>query len=451
MNTDLLKGNILKALIVFAIPMFISNIFQQLYNAADTMIVGNFLGDGSLAAIGACTAVFELMVGFALGIGNGLSIVVARSYGSGNKEQLKRTVAGMLIIGGVLTILVMVASKLFMHPLLELLHTPTNIIAESYSYISTITAFVAVMIGYNLCAGVLRAIGNSIMPLIFLIISSVLNIVLDILFITQFGMGIRGAAVATVIAQGVSVILCLVYIFLKCPMLIPSREHFRFDKTLYRELLGQGLSMGFMVSIVSMGTVVLQTSINGLGYLTIAGHTAARKLNSFSMLPIVTLAMSISTFVSQNKGADQGDRIRQAVKYANLMAIAWGGFVTVILFFAAPAMVKFLSGSTDTTVIANGATYLRLNSPFYAVLGMLLNLRFSLQGIGSKMLPLVSSVIEFAGKTLFVLLVIPSLGYLGVIICEPAIWCFMCAQLFYSFYKNPYIREFRNRKSQPGT
>lgn len=233
-NVDLLKGNILKSLIIFAIPLFISNLFQQLYNTVDIMIVGHFLGDTSLAAIGASSAVYELLVGFALGVGNGLSMVVARSYGADDIKLLRKSVAGSIIIGCCITIIIMAISQLFLMPLLRVLNTPENIIEESYSYISTITLFVGVMFAYNLCAGILRAIGNSFMPLVFLIISSLLNIGLDILFITKFNMGIKGAAVATVISQVISVILCIIYICKKSKILIPKKKHFNVGSELYK-------------------------------------------------------------------------------------------------------------------------------------------------------------------------------------------------------------------------
>lgn len=443
LKTDLLKGNILKSLIIFAIPLLISNIFQQLYNTMDTMIVGNYLGDTSLAAIGACTAVYDLLVGFALGIGNGLSIVASRSYGANDEELLKKSVASSIIIGIFITAIIMVISALFLFPLLKFLNTPEEIINESYSYISTLTLCVGVMFAYNLFAGLLRAIGNSVMPLIFLIMSSVINIILDIQFITQFNMGIFGAAIATVISQGISAVLCLIYIYKKNPILIPSKEHFKFDKELYKELLGQGLSMGFMLSIVSTGTVILQTAINDLGYLIIAGHTAARKLFAFCMMPVATISVSLATFVSQNKGADQGERIRKGVCYGNLLAILWCIIISVVLFFGAETMVRILSGSTEPLVIENGSKYLIINAPFFCVLGILLNLRNALQGIGKKVVPLVSSIIELVGKILFVIFLIPALKYFGVIICEPVIWCFMCIQLIYAFYRNPYIMKYK--------
>jgi len=226
-KTDLLNGNILKSLLVFALPLFFSNIFQQLYNTADTVIVGHILGETSLAAVGASAVIFELLIGFAIGVGGGFGIVAARNHGAGNQDLLKRTVAGAVVSGGLLTVFISVVASVFMMSILRLLKTPENIINEAYSYISILIAFAVVLFAYNLCAGLLRAIGNSVMPLLFLIVSSVLNIVLDILFITQFDMGVSGAAAATVVAQGISAVLCLVYIFKKCPELIPRREHFR--------------------------------------------------------------------------------------------------------------------------------------------------------------------------------------------------------------------------------
>lgn len=442
-EVDLLKGNILKSLIIFAFPLFVSNLFQQLYNTVDVMIVGNKLGDASLAAMGACTAIYELLVGFALGVGNGMSIVTARSYGADDKEMVKKSVAASLVIGAFLTVILMIVSVLFLHPLLKMLDTPKDIIDEAYAYISTITIFVGVMFLYNLCAGVLRAIGNSVMPLVFLIISSLLNIVLDIVFIVEFNMEIKGAAVATVIAQGISAILCIIYIYSKCKILIPKKKHFKFDKELYKELLAQGLSMGVMLMVVSAGTVILQVAINKLGYLIIAGHTAARKLNDCAMLPVSALSMSLATFVSQNKGANQQKRIKESVKYSNILAVIWGIIATLISFAFSRILVKWLSGSSESVVIDNGSLYLMINAPFYTVLGILLNLRNSLQGMGEKLLPLVSSIIELVGKIVFVILLIPSLKYFGVIICEPVIWCFMCIQLAFSFYRNPYIKNIK--------
>lgn len=445
MEVDFLRGPIFPSLLVFAIPLLISNIFQQVYNITDTMIVGHFLGDTSLAAIGACSAIYDLLIGFALGIGSGLSVVTARSYGSGDRELLKRSVACSIVIGLITSAVIGLGGSLILRPLLELLHTPPEIIDESYSYIATIALFTVVMFAYNLCAGFLRAIGNSVMPLVFLIFSSVVNIVLDILFITRFDMGVRGAAVATVIAQGLSAALCVAYILLRCPLLVPKKEHFRYDKRLYGELTAQGLSMGFMSSIVSAGSVILQSAINDLGTLIIAGHTAARKLFSLFAMPISTMSMAMATFVSQNKGANQGRRIREALKCCYIFDFVTAGIITLALILFAPQLVQLISGSEETAVLENGARYIRVVGPFYSILGVLVQTRNALQGIGEKMLPLISSIIELLGKILFVALLIPRFQYEAVIWCEPVIWCVMAVQLLLSLYTCPFMREAKSK------
>ncbi|MFR1688078.1 MAG: MATE family efflux transporter [Massilimicrobiota timonensis] len=439
-DVDLIHGPIFQSLMIFALPLLVSNIFQQLYNTVDTMVVGNYLGDVSLAAIGACTSIYDLLVGFALGIGNGLAIVTARSFGSQDKELLKKSVASSLVIGVMVSLALTIIGMTFLYPLLEILNTPLDIIQEAYSYISVIVLFIFVMFAYNLCAGLMRAIGNSVMPLVFLIVSSLLNVVLDILFITQFHMGIQGAAVATVVSQGVSVVLCIIYIFKKTQILLPSKKHFQIDEELYKELLGQGFSMGFMSSIVSAGSVILQYGINNLGYLIIAGHTAARKLYMFFNMPFTAMALGISTFVSQNRGANQRERIQKAMKYAYIYDVIMAAIVTIIILIFGSSLVKLISGSSESIVLDNGTLYLMIVGPFYAILGILMQTRYALQGLGQKLLPLVSSVIEFIGKIIFVFVFIPQFEYMAVIFCEPVIWCVMCLQLVYSLYTNPYMK-----------
>lgn len=445
-NIDMIQGPIFRSLVLFALPLLGSNIFQQFYNTMDTMIVGNYLGDVSLAAIGVCTPIYDLLVGFGLGIGNGLAIVTARSFGSGDMDQLKKSVASSMVIGVFASLVITLIAQVSLYPLLRVLNTPEEIIHEAYGYISTVTLFIIVMFAYNLCAGLLRAIGNSFMPLVFLVVSSCFNIVLDILLITRFNMGVKGAAVATVISQGISVVFCIIYILKKTRILVPERVHFAVDKAMYKELLGQGFSMGFMGSIVSAGSVILQYGINGLGYLIIAAHTAARKLYMFSMMPISAMGMAFSTFVSQNRGANQGLRIRKAIKDVYIYDAVVTAVITVLMWFLAPSLVKWISGSSEAVVLENGARYLRVVAPFYVVLGMLLATRFALQGLGQKLLPLVSSVIEFFGKILFVMVFIPRFAYMAVIFCEPVIWCVMTAQLVYTFYTNDYIRSFKEKK-----
>lgn len=427
-------------MLIFAIPLFFSSVFQQLYNTMDTVIIGHTLGDEALAAMGAAGAVYDLLMGFALGVGNGLAVVTARSFGCGDREYLKKSVASAIVIGVCITAAITVLVRFILYPFLEVLNTPADIIDQAYDYVSAITLFIAVMFAYNLCAGLLRAVGNSVMPLVFLVLSSILNIVLDLFFITRLHMGVRGAAVATVIAQGVSVVCCLIYIGKRAKMLIPERKHFVWDKGLYREMTAQGLSMGFTSCIVTSGTAILQFGINNLGYLVIAGHTAARKLFQFLLMPNIAINQTVSTFVSQNYGAGQVERIRKAMKCAYLYGVVTTFIASVLMFFFAPTAVKLLSGSSESVVIENGALYLRVVAPCLIILGLLNPTRQGLQAIGQKILPVLSSVIELVGKILFVAVLIPKFQYMAVIFCEPVIWCFMIAELLPAFWCNPFIR-----------
>ena len=439
MNVDLMHGPILSGLLLFMLPILVSNLFQQLYNTVDTMIVGNVLGDTALAAIGSCGSIYELLVGFGIGIGNGLAIVAARSYGAQDEDLLKRTVAGSIVIGLIASLVITTAGFFGLRPLLQLLDTPAEILEDAYSYIIVIDLGVIVMFLYNLCAGLLRAIGNSVMPLVFLLISSVLNVGLDLWFIAGAGMGVRGAAVATVIAQGISVVLCILYVLARVRILIPEKKHLAVGSHLYWELFSQSISMGLMSSIVSAGSVVLQYGINGLGTLVIAGHTAARKLFSFTNMPVMAMASACSTFVSQNRGANQPERVRKGMKEIALYSVVVAVLAILLMQLGAEWMVRLISGSSEPVVLENGARYLLWNAPFYSVLGVLLATRYALQSLGQKVLPLFSSVIELVGKVVFVLFFIPKFAYNAVILCEPIIWCFMAAYLVLVYLHDPFV------------
>lgn len=440
LSVDLINGPIFKSLLLFAIPFFVSNLFQQLYNTVDTMIVGHMLGVESLAAMGACSPIYELLVGFALGFGNGLAIVTARFFGARSKESFSKAVAGSIVAGFIITLITTVVAQLSVYTMLKLLNTPDSIISEAYSYISTITLFVFVMFAYNLCSSLLRSIGNSFVPLIFLIISACANIGLDLLFIGVFGLGIRGAAIATVLSQGLSVLLCLGYIWKFCKILIPSKEDFKVGAKIYGELVSQGFSNALMGCLVSAGSVILQYGINGLGKFTIAGHTTARKLFIFSIMPISSLGYSTTTFISQNRGANKRDRIIKCIKGEYLYIIVASMTIFIFMKIFAPFLVHLISGSDNDIIISNGSKYLIYNSPFYIALGIVLTTRATLQSLGMKLLAVVSSLIEFFGKIIFVLILIPKFQYNAVIFCEPAIWCFMALYLVYTFFNAPYIK-----------
>lgn len=377
-TVDLIHGPILPSLLSFAFPILLSNIFQQLYNTADVLIVGRFLGQESLAAVGATTAIFDLIVGFTLGVGNGMGIVIARYYGARNFTKIKEAVAATWILGALLSIVVMMMGFLGLYPLLQYLDTPAEILSQSYQYISMIVTCVGVSFAYNLFAGLLRSIGDSLAALGFLIFSALVNVVLDLYFITQLHLGVQSAGLATIISQGLSAVLCFYYIRKSVPELLPQLKHFKWDKALYADLLEQGLAMGLMSSIVSIGS---------------------------------------------------------------RLSVSWAVFVCVFLFFASPSLVSFLASSTDSYLVENGSLYLQISSAFYPILSLLLIYRNCLQGLGQKILPLVSSFIELIGKIAFVVMIIPWAGYKGVILCEPLIWVAMTIQLYFSLFRHPLIKE----------
>lgn len=411
-TVDLIHGPILPSLLSFTFPILLSNIFQQLYNTADVLIVGRFLGQESLAAVGATTAIFDLIVGFTLGVGNGMGIVIARYYGARNFTKIKEAVAATWILGALLSILVMLLGFLGLYPLLQYLDTPAEILPQSYQYISMIVTCVGVSFAYNLFAGLLRSIGDSLAALGFLIFSALVNVVLDLYFITQLHLGVQSAGLATIISQGLSAVL-----------------------------LEQGLAMGLMSSIVSIGSVILQFSVNTFGAVIISAQTAARRIMTFALLPMTAISASMTTFASQNLGAKRPDRIVQGLRIGSRLSISWAVFVCIFLFFASPALVSFLASSTDGYLIENGGLYLQISSAFYPILSLLLIYRNCLQGLGQKILPLVSSFIELIGKIVFVVLIIPWAGYKGVILCEPLIWVAMTVQLYFSLFRHPLIKE----------
>ncbi len=442
-HPDLLNGGIIPSIFFFTLPLIISYVFQQLYNSVDIIIIAHFLGEDSLAAMGACTALYDLLIGFGLGFGNGLSIVAARSFGAGDQEKLKKITAASLIVTLMVTFFITVGTALFLHPVMVLLGTPQSIIEEAYSYISVITLFSGVLFAYNLFSGMLRAIGNSFTPLIFLIISSLLNILFDILFITQFDLGIQGAAFATVLAQAISALLTLFYITKAAKILVPLKSSFRGEKRIYRELTAQGLSMALMGAVVHTGTVILQYAINSFGPYIIAGHVCARKIFTLINIPIITLGLAMSTFVSQNLGANKIDRIKRGVRTSIFITFAWTGLLLILMPFFLKGLIVLISDSTKGELVDYACRYLYVMIPFFPILGALIITRNALQGLGEKLLPLISSIMEFFGKILFTAFLIPLMGTLGIILCEPLIWCVMTAQLLFVYIRHPVFKELK--------
>lgn len=438
---DLTHGSVLKSIILFALPLLIGNVFQQLYNVADTAIIGNLLGDDALASVSAAAPVYNMLIGFAGGLTNGFAVIIARYFGARDEKNLKKSVSLTYFLSAITVVVITAAGLLGLSPLLRALNTPDNVIGGSESYLRVIVMFSSLTVMYNMLAAMLRGVGNSRAPLYFLVISTIINVGLDFLFIKAFDMGIPGAAYATAISQGLSVVMCLIYIVKKCDIVLFRKSHLAFDRKMLSNLSSTGISMALMFAIVSVGSVILQSAVNDFGSTTITAHGAARKMDEMFMMPMSTIAMAVSTFTSQNYGAGKIDRVRSGIRYAVTLTWAWSAFAVLVCIFLRRPIVQLITGTSDAEVLSTAARYLIWNFPFFFVLGVLLVLRCSLQGVGKKLVPIMGSVVEFLLKILAVVLIAKKLGYFGICILEPVIWI-LCAVIvvldYWLFIRKPY-------------
>lgn len=438
---DLTNGKPIKLIFQFALPVLVGNIFQLLYNLIDTRIVGETLGEQALAAVGATNSINSLIIGFLLGLTNGFAINVAKSFGAKDEKGVRKATAMTATLGILTTLVLTVISVTFLMPLLRVLNTPDEVIQQSYGFIRIIFLGMIVTLSYNICASVLRAIGDTITPLIFLIISTILNVGLDYLFILGFNMGVEGAAYATVLAQVCSVIMCLVYIWRKYPVLHLKREDFKVDWHYVKQMYSTGLSMGFMLSLVSLGTVALQSAINTFGTKTIVAHTAARKITEIFMLMFGVCGTVMTTYCGQNLGAGKISRIKEGIRSVIIITWIWSGIVIISSYTMAPWLVHMVTGTTDPEIIKTAVLYLKINTVFYFVPSVITVLRNAMQGIGDHTTPILSSMIELVGKVLVVIVLVPHLDYMGIILAEPIVWILMVIPLIIKIKKNPILKE----------
>ena len=416
------EGNPYGLLIGFALPIFLGNIFQQLYNVVDLTIVSKTLGNDAMASVGTTYAVTGLIYSFINGLTGGFSIITSQHFGADNKKEMRRSIAATIVISLILTMVFTVLSVLMIRPLLQLLNTPAELIGQACDYINILLYGLLFTMLYNMLSNLLKAVGNSVMPLVFLVIASILNIGLDYLLVVVIPLGVRGASIATVLAQMISVLLCLIYIIKKCPELHIQRMDFQFDFALIQKMLTTGLSMAMMLAIVSRGSIILQMGINGLGKETIAAHTAARKIIEMAMLPFVVIGAAASTFTSQNYGAGKMDRVKEGARDSIVIAFAWCAIACAIVMPLAPQFLRLIADEPTEEILSLGCMYLRIGLPMFFPLAILLMVRNILQGIGHRVVPILASTIELFGKIIAINLLVPAFGYLGVCITEPIIW-----------------------------
>lgn len=425
---DMTRGDPFRLVLQFSLPLFCSNMLQQVYNLTDTALAGHLLGSAALAEIGATAALYGLIMNFAFGMNNGLALTVSRCFGAGEREGIRRAVGWMVTLSAAVSIVLTTVSLLGRGALLQVLQVPAEVWDGAAAYLTVILLGIPLTMLYNMEAALLRAVGNSVTPLLFLLFSSVLNVGLDAAFMGPLGMGVRGAAVATVLAQGISAVLGAVYLVRSYPELHFAPAHLK--KSARRAVMNMfwaGMSMGLMSAIYNLGSVALQSSINALGSVYITAQTAARRMAEMYFIPGGALGIGVATFSSQNLGAGRRSRIWQSVRAALKIYFVWWLFVLAFTFLLGEPVLRLITGSSDARIISNAMLYLKISVPIIPPMAVLVILRNMLQGIRHTVEPLLASALELIGKVIFAVWLVPVWGYRAVCFCEPTTWviCFV--------------------------
>lgn len=431
---NLTEGPPLKLIIAFCIPMILGNMFQQLYNFVDTMIVGHFLGVEALAGVGATGSINFLIVGFCLGTCSGFAIPVAQKYGAKDYVALRKFVANAIYLSICFSIGITIIVSLLCRNILVVMRTPENVIDYSYTYILTIFIGIPVTFFYNILAGIIRSIGDSKTPLIFLIISTVINVFLDCFFIAGMGWGVFGAAFATVCSQLVSGILCLILVIKRFTILHVSKDEWNVDSKYMRTLCRMGLPMGLQYSITAIGSVILQSSVNMLGALAVAAVTAAAKVNMLFLCILDALGSSMATYGGQNLGAGKIDRIRQGTKTATVIGVVYCAIAFVVAMLVRRPLINMFVDKPNPEMIEMASLHVLITVGSLVFLIHVDVLRFLIQGLGYSNLAVLAGAFEMIARTVAGIFIIPKIGFIGACIASPLAWILADMFLFPAYF-----------------
>lgn len=430
---DMTAGNPTKIILNFTLPIFIGNVFQQFYNMADAVIVGKFVGTKALAAVGSTGTIMFLIYGFVVGMTAGFTVLTAQKFGAGDLPAMRRTVAGASFLSLIIGLILTASFMILMRPWLHLMNTPSDIYADAYAYIMIISGGILAQMLYNLLASILRALGNSKVPLYFLILSALLNIALDLFFIIVFHMGAAGAAIATIISQGVSGLLCLLYIIKKVPVLHMTREDWHPTGVLLRKQIQIGIPMALQYSITAIGTMMVQSSLNILGSTLVAAFTAASKIEQVVTQAYVALGTTIATYGAQNMGAGNIPRIRKGFCASTIIGILYS-FAAAALVMTVGKYMSYLFVSEDVALIIDSVDiYLKCVGAFFIPLTIVNIYRNGIQGLGYGLLPMMAGVAELIGRGIVAVIAARQRSYLGVCLASPAAWV-LAAVLLLAMY-----------------
>ena len=428
MTKDLTTGNPMRLILGFALPTLLGMLFQQLYNMMDTMIVGKLLGATALAAVGSTGSINFFVIGFCMGVCNGFAIPVAQRMGAGDYSQMRRYVANAAWLAIAFAAVLTVATGLLCGTILTVMNTPADIYEGAYWYIFIIFMGIPATFLYNLLAAIIRSLGDSKTPVYFLAMSSVLNIGLDLAFILVFRLGVAGASLATVLSQGVSGLACLVYMVKKFPILHVSREERQLDIRSCRALCFMGVPMGLQYSITAIGSIVLQSAVNGLGSRYVASVAAGTKLFQVICCPFDAMGATMATYCGQNVGAVKLDRLGQGIRACSLLGLGYALLSFAAIFFFAPQMALLFLNPGEEALIGYTAQYITTLGAFFFPLALVNILRFSIQGMGFSNLAILAGVMEMFARMGVATFLVPAIGYTGACFASPAAW--ICADLF---------------------
>ncbi len=434
MVRNLTTGKPLKQILLFALPIFIGNVFQQLYAMADNIIVGNTLGENAFAGVGATSSLSFLIIGFVQGLTAGFAVKTSQYFGNGDEDKVKRSVATSIVLSAVITVILTLISVFSAMPLLKLMQTPQDVIGYSYNYIIVIFGGLGATMLYNLVSGILRALGDSKIPLVFLIIASVLNIGLDLLFIKAFGTGVEGAGWATVISQLLSSAACAVYMFKKYAILRVRKEHFRLSAKLCRDHLGVGLPMAFQYSIISVGIMVQQASLNTFGTLYVSAYTAASKIDNVFTQSLVAVGTAVATYTGQNYGAGKTERIFKGINRIMAVCVLLAAISGITVYFGSDLMTGLFVKNPDPQMLSLSKQYLMWQGIFYVCLAVIFVYRNALQGMGYSTLTTIGGIVELSMRILASILLVKVLGYVGLCLSNPFAWIGVNFLFLISYY-----------------
>ncbi|WP_101912003.1 MATE family efflux transporter [Megasphaera vaginalis (ex Bordigoni et al. 2020)] len=439
MVRSMTEGNPLKLIVAFTVPLLIGNVFQQFYNIADVIIVGRVIGVNALAAVGSTAPIFMALLGMTIGLASGFTVVTAQRFGAGDYDGVRRSVATSASLSFLLIGILIVAAHFLLPQILSLMNVSSMLYDDAFHYISIIAQGLLVMMLYNLLSCICRALGDSRTPLYFLIVSSILNVVLALVFIQHFRWGVPGSAVALVVAQGISAVLCFLYIKKRFPLLRLKREDWRLDREFAWLHLRIGMPMAAQFTIISLGIIVVQSVCNTFGAETIAAFISATRIEQLAMQPMISFGIAIAVFTAQNYGAQKYDRIRQGVRQCSLLLFCLCAVSALAMYLFGRELISLFLTETNDFLLDQASLYLHMSVPCYVFLGQIFVYRNTLQGMGISVVPFASSVLELVLRGAAALILAQIWGYFGICAASPICWvaaCFFTTGCYFYFSRS---------------